>query len=343
MSGPIQASEGPSPAIRSFDLGAFITAGAFTPKGAAGFALGSGALVVADGKGELYSTEVNEGGALLSLAVDPAGESFLTGDDTGKIARIHAAGGGETVEIIKGKWIEHLVAHPGRKAFACAAGKEAIVVDAKGRRALGPCPSTIAGLAFSPDGSRLAAAHYGGVTVWVHDQPASAPRKLAWKGSHIAIAYAPTAKFLATATQENAIHVWRLANSRDMQMQGYVAKPRWLAWTTDGQSLTSSATEAMTVWPFQGDGPEGKPPMEFGPREGALVSAVVAHPKQALFLAGWDDGGITLADPKIKRAALVHRAHGKISALAFDATGDRALYGTEDGEAGLITLPGLQR
>lgn len=338
MSGTIQAPE-----IRKFDLGAFVTAGAFTPKGAAGFALGSGALVVADAKGELYSTEVNEGGALLSLAVDPAGEAFLTGDDGGKVARIGAAGGGETVEIVKGKWIEHLVAHAGRKVFAFAAGKEAVVIDAKGRRALGPHPSTISGLAFSPDGSRLAVAHYGGATVWVHDAPGSAPRKLAWKGSHVAIAYAPTAKFLATATQENAIHVWRLANSRDMQMQGYVTKPKWLAWSMDGQSLTSSATEAMTVWSFQGDGPEGKPPLEFGPREGALMSVVAAHPKQALFLAGWDDGAITLADPKIKRAAVVHRAHGKISALAFDGTGERALFGTESGEAGLITLPGLQR
>lgn len=338
MSGAVQPPE-----IRSFDLGAFVTAAAFTPKGAAGFALGSGALVVADAKGELYSTAVNEGGALLALAVDPTGEGFLTGDDGGKVARIHAAGGGETVEVVRGKWIEHLVAHAGRKAFAFAAGKEAVVIDAKGRRAFGPHPSTIAGLAFSPDGSRLAAAHYGGATVWVHDQPASAPRKLAWKGSHIAIAYAPTAKFLATGTQENAIHVWRLANSRDMQMQGYVAKPKWLAWSMDGLSLTSSATEAMTVWSFQGEGPEGKPPLEFGPREDALMSVVVAHPKQALFLAGWDDGAITLADPKIKRAGTVHRGHGKISALAFDATGDRALYGTESGEAGLITLPGLAR
>lgn len=331
------------PEIRKFDLGAFVTAGAFTPQGVAGFALGSGALVVADAKGELYSTEVNADGALLSLAVDPGQESFLTGDDGGKVARIHAAGGGETVEIIKGKWIEHLVAHPGRKAFAFSAGKEAVVIDAKGRRALGPHPSTIAGLAFSPDGSRLAVAHYGGVTIWVHDQPQTAPRKLAWKGSHIAIAYAPTAKFLATATQENAIHVWRLANGRDMQMQGYVAKPKWLAWTPDGMHLTSSATEAMTIWSFQGDGPEGKPPLEFAPRENALISAMVGHPKQVLFLAGWDDGGITLADPKTRRAAVLHRANGRISALAFDGSGERALYGTESGEAGLINLPGLQR
>jgi WD40 repeat protein len=332
-----------SPQIRNFDLGAFVVAAAFTPAGAAGFALGSGALVVVDTRGEVFSTAINDGGALLSLAVDPAGEAFLTGDDAGKVVRIQAAGDGETVEIVKGKWIEHIAAHPGRRAFAFSAGKEAVVIDAKGRHALGPHPSTIAGLAFSPDGSRLAAAHYGGATVWVHDQPASAPRKLAWKGSHIAIAYAPTAKFLATATQENALHVWRLANSRDMQMQGYAVKPRWLAWSADGLMLTSSATEALTVWPFHGDGPEGKPPLEFAGRENALITAVVAHPKQVLFLAGWDDGAITLADPKTKRAAVLHRAAGPISALAFDRAGDRALFGTEAGEAGLVTLPGVNR
>ncbi len=331
-----------SPQIRNFNLEAFVVASAFSAGGAAGFALGSGALVV-ESQGELHSTAINEGGALLSLAADPAGDAFITGDDAGKVVRIQASGGGETVEVVKGKWIEHIAAHAGRKVFAFSAGKEAVVIDAKGRRALGPHPSTIAGLAFSPDGSRLAAAHYGGATVWVHDQPASAPRKLVWKGSHISIAYAPTAKFLATTTQENALHVWRLANSRDMQMQGYPLKPRWLAWSADGLMLTSSATEALTVWPFQGDGPEGKPPLEFAGRENALVTAVIAHPTQVLFLAGWDDGTITLADPKTRRAAVVHRAAGPISTLAFDTKGNRALYGTEIGEAGLITLPGVNQ
>lgn len=323
------------PRTTAVPLGQYVV-GAVALPNAAGFALGDGSLAVIT-EGEVRRVVVNDKGALLSLAAHDG--TFMTGDDAGKVSRVGTDCAIEVVDQQKGKWIEHLAAHAAKKAFAFSHGKEITVIDGKGKRTLGPHPSTVAGIAFSPDGSRVAAAHYGGVSVWIHDRPEQAPRKLAWKGSHIAIAYAPNAKFIATSTQENALHVWRLANGADMQMRGYGTKPKTLAWTPDSLHLTSSATDSMTLWPFAGDGPEGKPPLEFGTRDGAFISVVAPHPKLKLILTGWEDGLITLADPTQRRATPLHRANGILSALAFDPTGTKALYGTEEGEAGIIELP----
>ncbi len=324
------------PRTTAVPFGQYVVAAAALPD-AAGFALGDGSLAVI-AQGEVRRVVVNDRGALLSLATHDG--AFVVGDDAGKVTRVDIDCALAPIAEMKGKWIEHVAAHAAKKVLAFSAGKEITVIDAKnGQRTLGPHPSTVAGLAFSPDGSRVAAAHYGGVSVWIHDRPEQAPRKLAWKGSHIAIAYAPNAKFIATATQENALHVWRLANGADMQMRGYATKPKTIAWTPDSLHLTSSASDAVTMWPFAGDGPEGKPPLEFGTRDGAFISVVQAHPRLKLILCGWEDGLITLADPAQKRAMPLHRAQGILSALAFDPTGTKVLYGTEEGEAGIIELP----
>ena len=135
-------------------------------------------------------------------------------------------------------------------------------------REFGPHQSTVADLDFSKDGSRIACAHYGGVTVWSLGQVTLPPRRFAWRGSHVALRWSTDGKFIATGTQENDIHVWRMAQATDMRMQGYPAKVKSLSWTADARFLYTSAQPVFTAWPFSGKGPEGKPPLQFG-EEGA--------------------------------------------------------------------------
>ncbi len=72
----------------------------------------------------------------------------------------------------------------------------------------------MAGLDFSKDGSRVACAHYGGITVWsLSKEVVLPPRRFAWQGSHVALRWSTDGKFIATGTQENDIHVWRVAQA----------------------------------------------------------------------------------------------------------------------------------
>jgi hypothetical protein len=72
------------------------------------------------------------------------------------------------------------------------------------------------------------------------------------------------------------------------------------------------------------------------------VSQVAFHPKAMILAIGYEDSCILLCRLTDGAELLVRHAvkdEGRISALAWDNTGKRLLFGTEEGAAGLLTLP----
>ena len=177
------------PPGRSVAGDAPVAACAFNKDGTvAGFALGDGRvrLLPADIKAaETPAADPVHSGVALSLVGDPAGDGFVSGGDDGRLLRI--AGDGTAGEITnqKGKWFEHLAAHRPTGALAASAARTAYVVKGGEVKEFGPHESTVAGIDFSKDGSRIATAHYGGITVWSIGQVTLPPRKFGWAGSHV--------------------------------------------------------------------------------------------------------------------------------------------------------------
>lgn len=279
------------------------------------------------------------GGAVLSLAFDPAGDGFVSGGDDGRLLRIGADGTATELMAQKGKWIEHIAVHRATAAIAASAGKAAFVVRDGEVREFGPHQSTVAGLDFSKDGSRIACAHYGGVTVWSLGQVSLPPRRFAWRGSHVALKWSTDGKFIATGTQENDIHVWRMAQATDMRMQGYPAKVKSLSWTADARFLYTSSQPVFTAWPFAGKGPEGKPPLQFGEEGAGLMTVVAAHPTAEFVAGGYDSGELQLGDIKSRRSVVLKMADGSaITGLAWSPDGWRLAVGSDAGTLLVIDL-----
>jgi WD40 repeat protein len=331
------------PPGRSVEGDAPAAACAFSKDGTvAAFALGDGRvrLLPADiNAAETPAADPLHGGAVLALVGDPAGDGFVSGGDDGRLLRIGLNGAATELANHKGKWVEHLAAHRTTGAVAASIGKSAIVVKGGGVREFGPHPSTVADLDFSKDGSRIACAHYGGATVWSIGQATLPPRRLAWRGSHVALRWSTDGKFIATGTQENDIHVWRVAQTADMRMQGYPAKVKSLSWTADARFLYTSAQPVFTAWPFSGKGPEGKPPLQFGEEGAGLLAVVAAHPAAEFVAGGYDSGELQLGDIKTRRSVVLKMADGSaIACLAWSPDGFRLAVGNEAGALSVIDL-----
>ncbi len=298
------------------------------------FVLGEEALLMA--RGEEERRVAVHGGAILAAAAD--GERVLTGGDDGKVAVTDAAGASASIAVdAKHRWIDHVAIGPDR-AVAWSAGKEAFVRLAKGAEHAFEAPSTVGALAFAPKGFRLAIAHYNGATLWFPNAKA-VPETLEWKGSHLAATFSPDGRFLITAMQEPSLHGWRLADRKDMRMQGYAARVRSLDWTADGKWLASSGSSQLVLWPFQAKaGPMGKTPRVLAPGE-APVEMVACHPKEAVVALGHANGLILLVRLDDGAEILARKPSGTpVTALSWNEPGRLLAFGTEDGEAGVIDL-----
>jgi WD40 repeat protein len=303
---------------------------------AAAFLGGEPALALADGRVRLGERVIGaHEGAILSVALD--GERLITGGDDGRVVAISPEGEAETLADEKGRWIDALAARDG--AVAWSSGKTVRARDAKGVVKTWTAPTTARGLVFLPKGYRLAAAHYNGVSLWFPNADAT-PQVLEWKGSHLDATVSPDGRFLVTSMQENALHGWRMADARNMRMTGYPGKSRSLSWSHDGHWLATSGAEACVVWPFKDkDGPMGKPPRECGVRP-QRITQVAFHPRALVVAIGYADGLVLLCRLGDAAEILVRPGgEGAISALAWDKTGARLLFGAETGAAGLLTLP----
>ena len=218
-------------------------------------------------------------------------------------------------------------------------GKQVRARDENGVVRTWSAPTTARGLAFQPKGFRLAATHYNGATLWF-PKVEGTPQTLEWKGAHLDVTFSADGRFLVTSMQENALHGWRLQDSRNMRMTGYPAKTRSLSWSYDGQWLATSGADAAVIWPFKDkDGPMGKAPRECGVRQ-ARVTQVAFHPRALVVAIGYADGLVLLTRLADAAEILVrHPGDGAVSALAWDASGARLMFGLESGAAGLLNLP----
>lgn len=302
------------------------------------FALSDGAVLIFSKEGEARRVPAHDG-VILSATPHPDGKRLVTGGDDGAIKSLSPNGDVAMLGEVR-KWVEHLVSSAASGIIVAGVGKDAVVFKADKEAHRFTHPSSIGGLALDAKGRRLAASHYGGVTLRLVLAADDKGNALKWAGSHLAVTQSSEGEYVITGMQENALHGWRLPEKTDLRMEGYPSKTKSFSWDRRGRWLATSGANAAIVWPFVGKlGPQGKPPLQPGERGEALVTAVAFHPTGEVLAIGYSDGAailVRLADSLGMQ--LDEPGEGAVSALAWSPDGKQIALADEAGRGAIITV-----
>lgn len=326
---------GPTPLVdaigRSFDLDETVVAVRWLGDVAV-FASGDGVAAGHSLEDEVWKREGVHEGALLS-ACPGLGDTLMTAGDDGRVTTIGADGEVKTLATFANAWIETIAASKTAKLIAVGLGKDVAVLGADGtEKHRFKHEATVSGVAFEPNGRRLAAAHYNGVTISWAASPESRRKPLVWKGAHLSVLWTHDAKFLVTTMQEQALHGWRLQDGQHFRMAGYPAKIRDVSFSFDNRWLATAGATEVVLWPFQSaTGPIGQNATVAG-ELGSPCSAIACHPSRAVLAAGGQDGEVALMPLGGGKPLLVRAPDGsRITALAWSGDGKRLAIGAESG------------
>ncbi len=262
-------------------------------------------LVVGDAAGGVYGFEGTSGtirwkhpgihdGGLLSVAIHPDGSQFATSGQDGRVL-IWNAEDGEVLKTIEygNKWVENVAWSLDGKFVAASVSRRVYVFGVDGQEVWqsDDHPSTVSTIAWS-SGDELATACYGRVTFFAASS-GEVLQKLEWQGSLVSLELSPDANVVACGSQDNSVHFWRRATGEDSAMHGYPGKPSALAFDEKGILLATSGGPTVTIWSFDGDGPEGTRPGILEMHIKPVTSLTFAHRGRRL-ASGARDGSVVV-------------------------------------------------
>ena len=228
--------------------------------------------MVGDAEGSVYAFDgksgatvwerrgVHEGG-VLAVAIHPSGTAFATAGQDRRVLIWSAAEGQVSRAIDVGSgWVENVAWSPDGQWLAASCSRQVHAYGADGAEVWrsDDHPSTVSAIAWSSVGE-LATACYGRVTFF-DASTGELRQKLEWQGSLVSMVLSSDGDIVACGSQDNSVHFWRRSTEQDSMMSGYPAKPSALAFDDTGTLLATGGGEAVTVWSFQGSGPEGTRP-----------------------------------------------------------------------------------
>lgn len=197
---------------------------------------------------------------------------------------------------------------------------------------------TSKGVAFSPDGQRVAIDDGPNIHVWADKRngPQALSERLSWKYSRhdggTAMAFDPAGRHFACVTSDGTIRIWDLISGSHviLQLDNPNSQPAAMAFSPDGtQLITAHLDGAIRAWSSTG----AAAPVLLGRHAGTATSATYSPDGHSIASTGID-GTVRIWNASQSAAPLILRGHqGKVNAAAFSADGNLVASASSDGTA----------
>lgn len=184
--------------------------------------------------------------------------------------------------------------------------------------------NSVTTLAFSPDGSKLAAGGRDGmVKLW---DPRTGRNVATWKG-HTGmlrcVVFNPKGTMIASAGEDKLIRVWDVKSGHTTAtLKGHEESVESLAFSRDGKTLASVASDSVIMWNATNGGRIGK----LGDAGGAPTSSIVFNSDGKTLATGDFEGTVKLWNVATRKPQAVLTKRGKgfstpVQSLAFSPDG----------------------
>jgi len=234
-----------------------------------------------------------------AISWKPGSSLLATGGQDGKVKLWDAAAGMHVASTELGRaWVEHLAWRPGKgdSLLAASAGRKLVLINPDGslKHSFKEAPKTVCALAWEPQGGCVAAAVFGGVTLWDADDYIVQKELPYTSGVHTLI-WSPDSRWLVTGNQDPSVHLWIPAEDQEFHMSGYETKVKHLSFDRSSRWLATSGGQDVCIWDCAGAGPEGREPQMF-PHDNPVCAVAFQHGK-GLLASGSEDGVLMLWSP----------------------------------------------
>jgi WD40 repeat protein len=285
---------------------------------------------------------------VLGMSFDPTGRFVLAGGKDGFIHHWDVQSGrevGPPLEVPRPTphtWVSVVEFSPDGRTLAAAATRAVVLWDPLTRRRAGeplPLAGMLWGLAFLPDGKRLAAmSDEGTAVVWdlAGRRVVLGPLTHDRAGGYYTLAVSPDGRTLVTAGQDGRALRWDLSTGQPVgHPLQHDACVMAAVFTRDGRKLlTSTRGGSLYVW----DLATGR--ATDLPRQGTEAPALALAPDGRLFATATGFGIVRLwqAD-SLRPVGPVFRCEAGVHALAFSPDGRRLAMGMEPDGIAVAELP----
>jgi len=313
----------------------------FSPDGGRVATVGGDRVILWDAAtGERLHTLTGHKGRVLAMAFGPDDKWLATGAINDPSVRVWAADGTLARSLEgPGNMVRTVVANADRTMLASTHEFAVRLWDPLTGRLLselGPHPSRVKPIAFSPDGQTVATGtHAGVIGIWSVASGAQRHRLEAHTDKAYSLAYSPDSSLLACASFDTTVTVWRVADGGLVHRLPHDG-PLWrVAFSPDGRHIAASSDLKTTrIWSTS---------------DGSAARTLAGH-ELGIFDVGFTTDGRSIVSASFDHTAIVwdRRTGDRTRTLAghtdrlweldISPTGDRVATASDDGTARLWDL-----